>query len=323
VSSPTAMTMRQFAGTADVQAMVDLFNVIEATDHIGAGTSVAELQIDLDNPMIDPTRDLALWEDDSGQLVALGALWMHPADDLLEAHFWMRVHPDARGIGLERDVVDWGAERLRGIATARKLPARLRLSTRDDDTYRIDTFDHNGFQFDRSFFDMARPLDQPIDAMPLPEGFTIRPLDGENELAAWVETFNLSFIDHWNHHDMTVERRQHWMKSLDYRPELDLVAVAPDGTLAAFSYCMIEAANNQRMGVRDGWVADLGTRRGYRKRGLARALLAESLRMLKAAGMDTAKLGVDTQNPNGALRLYELLGFQKVETWLSYVKNVA
>ena len=122
---------------------------------------------------------------------------------------------------------------------------------------------------------------------------------------------------------MTVERRQHWMKSLDYRPELDLVAIAPDGMLAAFSFCMIEAGNNQRLGVRDGWVADLGTRRGYRKRGLARALLTANMRVIKDAGMDTAKLGVDTQNPNGALRLYELIGFQKVETWLSYVKNVA
>ena len=317
------MTMRRFAGTADLQAIVDLLNAIEATDQVGAGTSVAELQIDLEKPMIDPVRNMALWEDAGGDLVALGALWMHPADDLIEAHFWLRIHPNARGIELECEVCNWGAERLREIATARKLPARLRLSTRDDNAYQIGTFERNGFQFDRSFFDMARPLDQPIDAVPLPEGFMIRPLDGENELAAWIDSYNQTFIDHWNHHDMTIERRQLWMKSLDYRPELDLVAVAPDGTLAAFSFCMIEVANNQRLGVRDGWVADLGTRRGYRKRGLARALLAASLRRLKEAGMDTAKLGVDTQNPNGALRLYESVGFQKVETWLSYVKNVA
>ena len=131
-------------------------------DHIGAGTSVAELQVDLDNPMIDPARDLALWEDDRGQLVRVGALWIHPADDLIESHFWLRIHPEARGIELECDVVDWGTERLREIAAARKLPARLRLGTRDDDAYRIGTFERNGFQFDRSFFDMARSLDQPL-----------------------------------------------------------------------------------------------------------------------------------------------------------------
>jgi ribosomal protein S18 acetylase RimI-like enzyme len=314
--------MRLFAGATDVPAIVDLCNAIEAIDQVGNGTSVAELQLDLENPMIDPTRDLALWQDDSGKLVALGALWMHPANELIEAFFWMHVHPEARGMELDRDVADWGTARLREIATARKLPARLRLSTRDDNTYKISAFDRNGFELDRFFFDMARPLDQPIDAVPLPEGFMIRPLDGENELAAWIETFNLSFIDHWNHHDMTLERRLHWMKAPNYRPELDLVVVAPDGTLAAFSFCTIDVSNNQRMGVREGWVSDLGTRRGYRKRGLARALLGESLRTFKQAGMDTAKLGVDAQNPNGALQLYESVGFQKVETWLAYVKNV-
>jgi ribosomal protein S18 acetylase RimI-like enzyme len=202
------------------------------------------------------------------------------------------------------------------------MPALLRLAARDDDTYRLAMLDDNDFRLDRYFFDMVCPLDQPIAEAPLPDGFTIRPLEGEREVAAWVEAFNQSFIDHWNHRDMTVERRLHWMKSLDYRPDLDLVAVAPDGTLAAFSFCMIEAANNERMGVREGWVEDLGTRRGYRKRGLARALLSESMRRLKGAGMDTAKLGVDAHNPNGALRLYESVGFQKFETWLSYVRAV-
>jgi ribosomal protein S18 acetylase RimI-like enzyme len=314
--------MRLYTGAADLQPIVDLLNAIEAVDQVGAGTSVAELQVDFENPIIDPAHNLALWEDERGSLAALGALWMHPSDELIEAYFWMHVRPDVRGIELERDVTDWGAERLREIASERKLPARLRLGVRDDNAYKIDALERNGFEHNRTFFDMARPLELPIPDMPLPEGYTIRPINSETELEAWVEAFNLSFIDHWNYQPMTLTRRQHWMKSLDYRPELDLVAIASDGTLAAFSYCMIEAANNQRLGVRDGWVGDLGTRRGYRKRGLARALLAASMRAFKNAGMDTAKLGVDTENPNGALRLYESVGFQKAETWLSYIKIV-
>src|SRR5438105_767676 len=100
----TTMTMRLFAGGADLQAIVDLFNTIEAADQIGAGTSVAELQIDLDNPMLDSAHDMALWEDNRGTLIALGALWLHPADAAIEAFFWMRIHPDTRGIELERNV---------------------------------------------------------------------------------------------------------------------------------------------------------------------------------------------------------------------------
>jgi ribosomal protein S18 acetylase RimI-like enzyme len=315
--------MRLFAGASDVQPIVDLRNAIEEVDQVGGGTSVDELQIDLANPMIDPAHNLALWEDDSGKLLALGALWIQLGDGPIEAYFWMNVHPQARDMLLDRDVCDWATQRLGEIAEARQLPARLRLSTRDDNTYNLGAFSRNGFQIERCFFDMARPLDLPIDEAPLPEGFTIRPLDSSTELEAWIEAFNLSFIDHWNHRDMTLERRMHWMNMPGYRPELDLVAVAPDGTLAAFSYCTIEEQNNQRLGVRDGWIGDLGTRRGYRKRGLARALLAESMRRFKQAGMDTAKLGVDSLNPSGALRLYESVGFQTIETWLSYTKNVA
>lgn len=318
----TTLTMRPFAGETDLPAIVDLTNAVEAADQIGVGTSVDELRIELDNPILDTARDIALWEDSDGTLVALGVLWMREDSGQIDTRLWLRVRPAARGASLEREVIAWGAERLREVAAAREQTAQLRLAARDDDGYRLGMLEGNGFRADRYLFEMARPLDRPIAEVPPPQGFAMRHMAGEHEAAEWVDAYNQSFIDHWNHHDLTVEQRLHWMRMLDYRPELDLVALAPDGTLAAFSYCIVEAANNQRMGVREGWVADLGTRRGYRKRGLARALLAESLRRLAAAGLDTAKLSVDAQNPNGALRLYEAAGFQKVKTWISYVRAV-
>ena len=66
--------MRLFAGAADLQAIVDLCNAIEVVDQAGAGTSVAELQVELDSPLLDTARNLALWEDESGRLVGLGGL---------------------------------------------------------------------------------------------------------------------------------------------------------------------------------------------------------------------------------------------------------
>ena len=44
--------------------------------------------------------------------------------------------------------------------------------------------------------------------------------------------------------------------------------------------------------------------------GIAGALLAMSLRDLAAHGMTEAVLGVDTNNPGGAFRLYTGLGFE-------------
>jgi mycothiol synthase len=43
---------------------------------------------------------------------------------------------------------------------------------------------------------------------------------------------------------------------------------------------------------------------------VARAITAEALRRLALAGMTDALLGVDADNPTGALGLYEGLGFE-------------
>ena len=74
---------------------------------------------------------------------------------------------------------------------------------------------------------------------------------------------------------------------------------------------------NEAVGVRRGWLEHVSVRRPWRKRGLATALIAETLRMLRDAGMEQAALGVDSQNPTGALRLYESLGFRRHRTGIS------
>jgi ribosomal protein S18 acetylase RimI-like enzyme len=51
------------------------------------------------------------------------------------------------------------------------------------------------------------------------------------------------------------------------------------------------------------------TRRPWRRRGLATALIARSLVVLRERGMTSAALGVDAANASGALGLYEGLGF--------------
>ncbi len=60
---------------------------------------------------------------------------------------------------------------------------------------------------------------------------------------------------------------------------------------------------------REAYVAYLGTDAAYRKRGLAAALLAHMLQACRAEGFDTVSLDVDTENPTGALGLYERAGF--------------
>ena len=72
----------------------------------------------------------------------------------------------------------------------------------------------------------------------------------------------------------------------------------------------IDRNQNAALGVERGWLQSVFTRRRWRRRGLATALIAESLRVLLDRGMTSAALGVDADNPSGAFGLYEGLGFE-------------
>jgi ribosomal protein S18 acetylase RimI-like enzyme len=68
------------------------------------------------------------------------------------------------------------------------------------------------------------------------------------------------------------------------------------------------------------YVAGVAVRRAWRRRGLARALLAGSLVASREAGFTSASLGVDTDSPTGATALYESLGFRPEQTFTVYRK---
>ena len=49
-------------------------------------------------------------------------------------------------------------------------------------------------------------------------------------------------------------------------------------------------------------------------------MLRYGLQQLQKAGLDTALIGVDRDNPNHAKTLYESVGFCIKESWLNYMK---
>ena len=77
---------------------------------------------------------------------------------------------------------------------------------------------------------------------------------------------------------------------------------------------------NAHHGRERGLVAAVYTRRQWRRRGLARALIARCLVRLRERGMTSAYLGVDGLNPNQATDLYASLGFEVVSTSYDWTK---
>jgi mycothiol synthase len=316
------LSARCYAGDRDLDAIAHLINTCEEVDRLDEGTSISELQQEFNAPSLDVARDIRLWEDAEGKLIGFAQLSVSEPGEVIDGWLWFRVHPDARGGDVEAAAIAWGEVRMREVSAMRGGRVKLRTYARAEDCDRISVLASCGFKVDRYFCRMARSLSEPIPEPHFPEGFALRQFPGEQDAAAWVEMFNQSFIDHWNHHDLTVDKFKHELAKPDYRNDLDLIAVADDGTFVSFCCCEICVQECDRTGRNEGWIASLGTRRGFRKMGLGRAMLLAGLHRLKAAGVATAILGVDAENSSGALRLYESAGFHNIRDSISYVKDV-
>ena len=72
----------------------------------------------------------------------------------------------------------------------------------------------------------------------------------------------------------------------------------------------------------DGWITTLGTLRSHRKRGIASALVMKACHAFQDLGFTHAALGVDSESPTGAYRLYQQLGFTELNKSVSHQLEV-
>jgi ribosomal protein S18 acetylase RimI-like enzyme len=272
---------------------------------------VVRSEFPLSDLLYEAEASSQLWELPAGRAIAAA---------LLYDHTWLLfvLHPDAVGTVVETQVIDWANARALQFALTSGQAVRLWSQAREDDPERLTTLERQGFIQDENYsLRMARPLDQPIPEPQLPAGFTVRPFSGEKDADAWAALWN----DTAPGRTMTREQCLSWRMPPDCVPDLDLIAVAPDGTFAAYCMCSISEDETVRTGHRDGWTDPIGTREGFRRRGLARALVSTGLRGLKERGRERALLGVSGDN-SPAIRLYESLGYKPLYKKLRYSRPV-
>ncbi|MBW4461094.1 MAG: GNAT family N-acetyltransferase [Nodosilinea sp. WJT8-NPBG4] len=317
----TSTQSRPSTGHADLPAIAAFYALCETVDRLDNTPTLAELQRHLDYPPPDGTRHRQLWDTPEGELVGLVSLWLEDPTDVLEGWVGVFVHPDWRGAHLEAELLSWAEQQVREQAIVAQRPAKLCAGARANATFYRSIYETANYEIIRQFYTMARSLAEPTPQPQFPPGFASRPTCAD-EAAAWVEMFNESFVDHWHFTPMTLRDREFRLTYPTYQPEFDRVAVAPDGTLAGFCNGYINHEENALKNRKEGWITVLGTRRGYRRQGLARAMLLQGLHRLWAAGMETALLGVDTQNPNQAQSLYESVGFYTKRRSVTYQKSL-
>jgi len=311
------LVIRPFRGETDVPDLVRVTNAALEADGIPERRTEAETAVDLRHatPSFDPAKDLVFAELD-GVVVGHGrADWVDMTDGAREYRTGGEVDPAYRRRGIGRAIMRTNLARLREIDASRPTASRrvFGLWTNERSVGGVALARSEGFEPVRWFFEMERPgIDRDLPGIPdLPDGLEIRPVGREQAWQFWTADVE-AFQDHWGGFDGSEENFHRWLERPTSRPELIVAAWAGD-EIAAGVVNTIYAAENEQLGMRRGWLDSVFTRRQWRRRGVARALIARSLHVLAAEGMDTATLGVDADNPSGALGLYESFGFTVVD----------
>jgi ribosomal protein S18 acetylase RimI-like enzyme len=309
------LRFRHFAGPADFAGMNEAANesrIADGDDFITPLEGFANYYTHLSN--CDPARDILI-VDVAGTIAGYArGWWFAEADDTRILEIICFLHPDWRRRGIGRTML--AAMEARMLDVDRALPPAPAVFLQGGASGLAPGGEAllrgAGYVPVRHGFLMIRPtLDDQPDA-PLPDGLEIREVRLEHMRAIW-EAETEAFRDHWGWNQPTEETYQLFLTDpMQSDTALWRVAWAGD-QVAGMVRSFINPELNARLGVRRGWVENISVRRPWRRRGLARALIAASFPLLRARGMTEGALGVDTENPTGALRVYESCGFRAVK----------
>jgi len=307
------LAFRGFAGKGDFAKMASLLQAISVADEAGFWLTAEDIERDYQHLVNSvPARDMLMVEDASGTLLAYVRVGWEVDDESRQVFgFPFNIHPEHRSLELNRYLLQWVEQRSKQIAAETghmgRSVLRAMLRNADKELLLEETLRAEQFQSVRFMKRMRCDLSGPIELPPLVDGIEIHPVP-ETHFRALVAGIDEAFRDHWGHAPFTEEAYQQFISDPDFRPELWQVAWDGDQIVSGVLN-HIDAEANTQFNVKRGWTDPIFTRRPWRKRGLARALLMRSLQMFKEMGMSEAMLGVDTQNPSGAFRLYESCGF--------------
>ncbi|WP_410788977.1 GNAT family N-acetyltransferase [Kribbella sp. C-35] len=315
---PEGITARPME-KGDVEAWAALTAAQEKVDQEGENFSAEDLAEQLDRPNLDlPRNSITLWAD--GRMIGYGMAHVAPSVvDVDRVHVGGTIHPEWRRRGLGTTLMHWLIQRAGELhaATHPDFPGQVGVGAASNNVSATSLLESLGFKAERFFFDMRRPLDQPVPEAAIADGLRLTSYDPAYEEALRLAHFE-AFSDHWGWTPPTPELwRSRNVGSRAFRGGQSYLVL--DGeTVAAYVNGYEWEADTEVTGIRELYIGQVGTRRAYRGRGLARGTIAKVLAEAAQAGYQRAALGVDADNPTGALGLYENLGFTTHNQFTSY-----
>ncbi|MBG6218081.1 ribosomal protein S18 acetylase RimI-like enzyme [Arthrobacter sp. CAN_A6] len=312
---PVILSWRPLA-YSDIGAWLSLTQRIAAADEPDWVEQRADLEQGLRASKNDARRDTIAGFGPDGVLHAFGRVSMNRGSSLV--HGSGGVDPEWRKKGIGRAIFDWQAWRSAVRLQENGLTdGVLRNYVEERNSSHLALLERSGSSIVRYFTEMTRPLDQPIPEFPFPPELELVSFAdaADRNISELVRlAHNDAFQDHWGSEPRDQESWQFTVSHPEFRPDWSLALVdRAKGEVAAYQLASHDADSKELLGHTEGYTDLLGVRRTWRGRGLAAALLAEAMKRYRAADMDNAGLGVDTENPSGALGLYERMGYEPTQ----------
>jgi GNAT superfamily N-acetyltransferase len=304
------MTSFELVTAADVQLMQGLAQRITATrpDLVSSDASFGELAwIWGRGHASDGTSwPCRLWFS-GGELVAWSWAYLPhqvrrsdgSVKDVTSAYLAYQVHPGHAG--LVDEVIDWydatvaGVERT-VVPSAANGFALKRWAAHGYETDLAALGDTGSWtqMNERDLTDVEQPV--------LPAGFRFRTAD-----EAGPEVAVQAHLDAWAPSTYTAEGYQGVRQMAAYRGDLHVLVEAPDGTMASSTIMWLDEAN------KTAEFEPVGTHPGYRRRGLARAMLRHGMHLARAAGATHMTVACAGAPGHPAARgLYYSVGFREL-----------
>lgn len=250
------------------------------------------------NPVLNPDwqRTIRLWETEDGMLAGAvnsdGAGW-----------FYLQINPDYRDL-IEEEMIAWAEENLaKTDSETRKRQIQIEVFEYDGPRQRL--LERCGFERLPAWGVIRRRWlgKRPLPEVHLAEGYTLREVWNEDmeDCQRMADLLNAAFNRTFH---CAEEFYQFARLAPSFRPDLHLVAVAPDGRFAAHVGVIYDEANLR------AFYEPVCTHPQHRRKNLAQSLMLEGLHRVKGYG--AREVAVETGDMPAANALYDAFGFTEV-----------
>lgn len=319
------LSFRRFRGESDFDILANVIQRSREADLYDIVDTPEDIANDFRNIQnCDPGKDMFFVEINGTAVGFCRCQWHERTDGVRTYEHYEYLVPECRGRGLRHMMLRENERRLREVAKGhpRESGKFFEVHTNSAENHLKSLVEGEGYRPFRYTLLMVRPSLDHIPSTTLPEGLDVRPVEPAHYRAiigAAQEAFREE--PNFTEESWTEKGLKALSESPEFRPEIWQVAWDDDEVAGAvLNYIFPE--ENKKLKRNWGWTAAIFVRRPYRSRGLASALIARSFELLRKEGVSEAALMVDSENPSGANRLYERMGFRLFSRYTAYRKTL-